>query len=49
MEQNIYAPLAHVDEFESRAALRDPVTNCCLGFENHNCEQLSSIRFPGLK
>ena len=35
--------LARIDELESRAALRDLVTDYCLGFDNHNWEQFISI------
>ncbi len=39
----IEALLQRVDELESRAALRDLVTDYCQGFDNHNWDQFISI------
>ncbi len=35
--------LGRIDELESRAALRDLVTDYCLGFDNHDWERFISI------
>ncbi len=35
--------VARIDELESRAALRDLVTDYCLGFDNRNWDQFISI------
>jgi len=35
--------LRRIDELESRAALRDLVTDYCLGFDNHDWERFISI------
>ena len=39
----IAALLARVDQLESRAALRDLVTDYCLGFDNHDWDRFISI------
>jgi ketosteroid isomerase-like protein len=43
MSSNIEALERRLDELESRAALRDLVTDYCRGFDNHNWEQFISI------
>lgn len=43
LEDQLSALLRRVDELESRAALRDLVTDYCQGFDNHNWEQFISI------
>ncbi len=42
-QAQIEALLRRVDELESRAALRDLVTDYCLGFDNHNWDQFIAI------
>lgn len=39
----IQALLKRVDELESRAALRDLVTDYCIGFDNHDWERFIAI------
>lgn len=41
--KQIQALLQRVDELESRAALRDLVTDYCLGFDTHNWDQFIAI------
>jgi gamma-hexachlorocyclohexane dehydrochlorinase len=41
--QQLQTLLRRVDELESRSALRDLVTDYCLGFDNHNWEQFIAI------
>ena len=36
LQQKIDGLLSRIDELESRAALRDLVTDYCLGFDNHD-------------
>jgi gamma-hexachlorocyclohexane dehydrochlorinase len=43
MSSNIEALERRLDELESRAALRDLVTDYCRGFDTHNWEQFISI------
>lgn len=43
IEAQVQALLQRVDELESRAALRDLVTDYCLGFDNHNWDQFIGI------
>lgn len=43
MSSDIEALERRLDELESRAALRDLVTDYCRGFDNHNWEQFISI------
>ena len=38
--------VSRIDELESRAALRDLVTDYCLGFDNHDWERFISIWHP---
>ena len=38
--------LSRIDELESRAALRDLVTDYCLGFDNHDWDRFISIWHP---
>jgi len=38
--------VGRVDELESRAALRDLVTDYCLGFDNHDWDRFISIWHP---
>lgn len=42
-QEKIDALLRRIDELESRAALRDLVTDYCLGFDNHDWDQFISI------
>ena len=42
-QTQIDALLGRIDELESRAALRDLVTDYCLGFDNHDWERFISI------
>ena len=42
-QSRIDALLSRVDELESRAALRDLVTDYCQGFDNHDWDQFISI------
>lgn len=42
-QAQIEALLQRVDELESRAALRDLVTDYCLGFDNHDWDQFIAI------
>jgi gamma-hexachlorocyclohexane dehydrochlorinase len=43
MSNSIEALERRIDELESRAALRDLVTDYCRGFDTHNWEQFISI------
>ena len=40
------ALLSRIDQLESRAALRDLVTDYCLGFDNHDWDRFISIWHP---
>jgi 3-phenylpropionate/cinnamic acid dioxygenase small subunit len=40
------ALLSRIDELESRAALRDIVTDYCLGFDNHDWDRFIGIWHP---
>ena len=42
-QTQIDALLARIDELESRAALRDLVSDYCIGFDTHDCERFISI------
>ncbi len=42
-QAQIDALIGRIDELESRAALRDLVTDYCLGFDNHDWERFISI------
>jgi gamma-hexachlorocyclohexane dehydrochlorinase len=42
-DDKIEALLQRVDELESRAALRDLVSDYCLGFDNHDMDRFMSI------
>ena len=43
LQQKIDGLLSRIDELESRAALRDLVTDYCLGFDNHDWDRFISI------
>lgn len=43
LQARVEALLQRVDELESRAALRDLVTDYCLGFDNHDWDQFIAI------
>lgn len=43
LEDQLSTLVRRVDELESRAALRDLVTDYCQGFDNHNWDQFISI------
>lgn len=43
IQTQIEALLSRVDELESRAALRDLVTDYCIGFDTHDWERFISI------
>ncbi len=42
-QAQIDALTQRIDELESRAALRDLVTDSCLGFDNHDWDRFISI------
>ena len=46
IQAQINALLHRIDELESRAALRDLVTDYCLGFDNHDWDRFISIWHP---
>ena len=43
LQQKIDGLLRRIDELESRASLRDLVTDYCLGFDNHDWDRFISI------
>jgi 3-phenylpropionate/cinnamic acid dioxygenase small subunit len=43
LQSQIGSLLGRIDELESRAALRDLVTDYCLGFDNHDWDRFISI------
>jgi hypothetical protein len=45
-QMQIDALLSRIDELESRAALRDLVTDYCLGFDTHDWERFIAIWHP---
>jgi hypothetical protein len=46
IEAQVAALLQQVDELQSRAALRDLVTDYCLGFDTHDWQRFISIWHP---
>jgi len=46
LQSEIDGLLRRIDELESRAALRDLVTDYCLGFDNHDWDRFISIWHP---
>jgi gamma-hexachlorocyclohexane dehydrochlorinase len=46
MQEQIGALLRRVDELESRAALRDLVSDYCLGFDSHDLDRFMGIWHP---
>jgi gamma-hexachlorocyclohexane dehydrochlorinase len=46
LKLQINALLSRIDELESRAALRDLVTDYCLGFDNHDWDRFIGIWHP---
>ncbi|NCF62413.1 MAG: nuclear transport factor 2 family protein [Gammaproteobacteria bacterium] len=46
LQTQIAALTSRIDELESRAALRDLVTDYCLGFDNHDWDRFISIWHP---
>jgi len=46
IQEQLESLLSRIDELESRAALRDLVTDYCLGFDNHDWDRFISIWHP---